>query len=77
MRGKRIREDILIFVFEIALLIIIIAPNSTYLKGILSPIIKPEYLTTMNACVFVMVSLSVVVIGYAGWFMWKRKKNHG
>ncbi len=62
MKGKRVGKDILIFVFEVFLLIIIIAPNSSFLKGILSHIINPAYLTTINACVFVIVCISVLVI---------------
>lgn len=62
MRSKRTREDILTFIFGVSLLIILIAPNSSFLKGILGKVIDTSYLTPLNVTIFAMVSIAVIVL---------------
>lgn len=57
MRSKRTREDILAFIFGVGLLIILIAPNSAFIKGILGKILNTSYLTPLNVTIFVIVAI--------------------
>lgn len=62
MRNKRTREDIVALIFGVGLLIILIAPNSSFLKGILGKVINTAYLTPLNVTIFAIVSIAAVVL---------------
>lgn len=52
----------MVFIFAVSILIILIAPNSSYIKKILSPVIDQSYLTPLNVTFFVIVSVTGIVL---------------
>jgi cell division protease FtsH len=55
-------KKFLALILEAGLLIILITPNSKHLRNLLGTIIKPAYITPANACILVMVLITVWVI---------------